>query len=113
MAPSAVTPPVLTSSTLTSKVTSRSNPVELEDASSHSLVLRTFRVLIADLVQQFNGGHPGGAMGMAAIGIALWRYSMKYSPSHPDWFNRDRFILSNGKCNTVLETLNSWQAGSS
>ncbi|OBT75610.1 hypothetical protein VF21_05131 [Pseudogymnoascus sp. 05NY08] len=68
----------------------------LDDHEDHDLVLRTFRVLIADLVQNFNGGHPGGAMGMAAIGVALWRYTMKFSPDHPDWFNRDRFILSNG-----------------
>jgi dihydroxyacetone synthase len=33
---------------------------------------------------------------MAAIGIALWRYSMRYAPTQPDWFNRDRFLLSNG-----------------
>lgn len=33
---------------------------------------------------------------MAAIGIALWKYAMKYSPSNPDYFNRDRFVLSNG-----------------
>lgn len=33
---------------------------------------------------------------MAAIGIALWRYTMKYAPENPDWFNRDRFVLSNG-----------------
>lgn len=69
---------------------------KLDGAADHDLVLRTFRVLIADLVQHFNGGHPGGAMGMAAIGIALWRYKMKYSPNHIDWFNRDRFVLSNG-----------------
>jgi dihydroxyacetone synthase len=35
-------------------------------------------------------------MGMAAIGIALWKYTMKYSPSNPSFFNRDRFVLSNG-----------------
>lgn len=35
-------------------------------------------------------------MGMAAIGIALWKYTMKYSPSNPLYFNRDRFVLSNG-----------------
>lgn len=35
-------------------------------------------------------------MGMAAIGLALWKYVMKYSPSNPDYFNRDRFVLSNG-----------------
>ena len=33
---------------------------------------------------------------MAAIGIALWKYVMRYSPSNPDYFNRDRFVLSNG-----------------
>lgn len=62
----------------------------------HDHVLRVFRVLIADLVQQHNGGHPGGAMGMAAIGIALFKYVMKFSPHDPEFFNRDRFVLSNG-----------------
>lgn len=37
-----------------------------------------------------------GAIGMAAIGIALWKYTMRYAPHSPDWFNRDRFVLSNG-----------------
>lgn len=60
------------------------------------LVLQSFRLLVADLCQQFNMGHPGGAMGMAAIGVALWKYVMKYAPHQPDWFNRDRFVLSNG-----------------
>ncbi|KAI0172610.1 transketolase [Hypoxylon sp. FL1284] len=64
------------------------------DTVSH--VLRTFRCLIADLCEQFNGGHPGSAMDMAAIGVALWKYTMKYSPSNPSYFNRDRFVLSNG-----------------
>ncbi|EXJ93372.1 transketolase [Capronia coronata CBS 617.96] len=64
--------------------------------AEHDLVLRTFRLLIADLCQQFKGGHPGGAIGMAAIGVALWKYVMRYSPRHPDFFNRDRFVLSNG-----------------
>ncbi|KAF2094758.1 hypothetical protein NA57DRAFT_68327 [Rhizodiscina lignyota] len=59
-------------------------------------VLETFRILIADLCQQFNMGHPGGAIGMAAIGVALWKYAMKYAPHTPDYFNRDRFVLSNG-----------------
>ncbi|CAK7235881.1 hypothetical protein SCUCBS95973_009418 [Sporothrix curviconia] len=60
------------------------------------LVLRQFRCLIADLCEQFKGGHPGSAMGMAAIGIALWKYVMRYSPANPNYFNRDRFVLSNG-----------------
>jgi dihydroxyacetone synthase len=71
--------------------------IQLEDAELGDRVLRTFRCLIADLCEQFKGGHPGGAMGMAAIGVALWKYSMKYSPENPNFFNRDRFVLSNGK----------------
>ncbi|EED17667.1 dihydroxy-acetone synthase, putative [Talaromyces stipitatus ATCC 10500] len=71
-----------------------SSPVQ--DQKKIDQALRTFRCLIADLCEQFNGGHPGGAMGMAAIGIALWKYTMKYSPTNPNYFNRDRFVLSNG-----------------
>ncbi|KAL9043849.1 MAG: hypothetical protein Q9214_002977 [Letrouitia sp. 1 TL-2023] len=73
----------------------RSRP-QLEDEEKHDKVLRTFRCLVADLCQQFNGGHAGGAMSMAAIGIALYRYIMKYSPLNPVFFNRDRLVLSNG-----------------
>ncbi|KAL2857365.1 Transketolase, thiamine diphosphate binding domain-containing protein [Aspergillus pseudoustus] len=65
-------------------------------SSHHDHVLKSFRLLIADLCQQFGGGHPGGAIGMAAIGIALWRYIMRYAPHTPNFFNRDRFVLSNG-----------------
>ncbi|KAL9476448.1 hypothetical protein ACSS6W_006289 [Trichoderma asperelloides] len=65
-------------------------------SKEHDIVLKTFRLLISDLCQQFNGGHPGGAIGMAAIGIALWKYVMRYAPHTPDFFNRDRFVLSNG-----------------
>ena len=67
-----------------------------EEEKKHDRILRIFRCLVADLCQQFNGGHPGGAMSMGAIGIALYKYIMKYSPSNPNYFNRDRLILSNG-----------------
>lgn len=70
--------------------------LKLAESEKHDQVLRVFRCLIADLCEQFGGGHPGGAMGMAAIGISLWKYVMKYSPSNPKYFNRDRFVLSNG-----------------
>ncbi|EPE08463.1 dihydroxyacetone synthase [Ophiostoma piceae UAMH 11346] len=66
------------------------------DAAVLDQVLREYRCFIADICQQFKGGHPGSAMGMAAIGVALWKYVMKYSPSNPGFFNRDRFVLSNG-----------------
>ncbi|KXT03551.1 hypothetical protein AC579_148 [Pseudocercospora musae] len=70
--------------------------IQLEEKSKTDHVLNTFRCLIADLCHQFGCGHPGSAMGMAAIGVALWKYVMKISPSNPNYFNRDRFVLSNG-----------------
>ncbi|KAJ6078624.1 hypothetical protein N7467_008377 [Penicillium canescens] len=71
-------------------------PLVQKLSKDHDLVLKTFRLLIADLCQQFNGGHPGGAIGMAAIGVSLWKYVMRYAPHTPGFFNRDRFVLSNG-----------------
>ncbi|KAF3771090.1 hypothetical protein M406DRAFT_59863 [Cryphonectria parasitica EP155] len=68
----------------------------VQDELHHDHVLKTYRILIADLCQQYNMGHPGGAIGMAAIGVSLWKYVMRYAPHSPDWFNRDRFVLSNG-----------------
>ena len=62
----------------------------------HEKILQTFRCLVVDLCQQFDGGHPGGAMSMAAIGLALYKYIMDFSPSNPTYFNRDRLVLSNG-----------------
>lgn len=42
-------------------------------------------------------------MGMAAIGVALYKYVMKFSPKNGDYFNRDRFVLSNGKPKRIRE----------
>lgn len=62
-------------------------------SKEHDIVLKTFRILIADLCEQFGGGHPGSAIGMAAIGVALWKYTMHYAPHTPDWLNRGRDSL--------------------
>lgn len=81
-------------------LSSRRKPLDLPQLKSeedHGVVLKTIRMLVADLCQQFGGGHPGGAIGMAAIGVALWKYVMRYSPEEPEYFNRDRFVLSNGE----------------
>ncbi|KAH7273202.1 Transketolase, thiamine diphosphate binding domain-containing protein [Fusarium solani] len=67
------------------------------------LVLRN---LIFDICNQNNGGHGGSAIGMAAIGVALWKHTMRYNPSNPEWFNRDRFVLSNGHAAMFLYALN-------
>lgn len=62
-------------------------------SKKHDIVLKTFRLLVADLCEQFGGGHPGSAIGMAAIGVALWKYTMEYAPHTPDWLNRGRFDI--------------------
>ena len=63
------------------------------------------RVLAMDAVQQANSGHPGAPMGMADIAEALWRDFMKYNPGNPHWWDRDRFILSNGHASMLLYAL--------
>ena len=54
------------------------------------------RFLSIDAVQRANSGHPGMPMGMADIAEVLWYDFLKHNPSHPHWWNRDRFVLSNG-----------------
>ncbi|MEO7478169.1 MAG: transketolase, partial [Lysobacteraceae bacterium] len=54
------------------------------------------RFLAVDAVQKANSGHPGMPMGMADIAEVLWNDFLKHAPKNPKWFNRDRFILSNG-----------------
>jgi hypothetical protein len=66
---------------------------ELEEDDRAVLTLRN---LIFDICNQ-SGGHGGSAIGMAAIGVALYKYTMRYNPSDPSWFDRDRFVLSNGE----------------
>ncbi|OOO09285.1 transketolase [Aspergillus oryzae] len=70
--------------------------LKLESPEKHQRVMNVFRAFIADICQQYGEGHAGSPMGMAAIGIALWKYVMKYSPNNCNYFNRDRFVLSNG-----------------
>ena len=54
------------------------------------------RALAMDVVQRANSGHPGAPMGMADIAEVLWNDFLRHNPSNPGWFNRDRFVLSNG-----------------
>ena len=54
------------------------------------------RFLAIDAVQAANSGHPGMPMGMADIAEVLWNDYLSHNPANPKWFNRDRFVLSNG-----------------
>ncbi len=63
------------------------------------------RVLSVDAVQQANSGHPGMPMGMADIAQVLWAKHLRHNPSNPEWYNRDRFVLSNGHGSMLLYSL--------
>lgn len=63
------------------------------------------RFLSIDAVQRANSGHPGMPMGMAEIATALWKNHLNHNPLDPHWFNRDRFVLSNGHGSMLLYSL--------
>jgi transketolase len=63
------------------------------------------RALSMDAVQQANSGHPGAPMGMADIAVALWHRHLKHNPADPQWFDRDRFVLSNGHGSMLVYSL--------
>lgn len=72
------------------------------------------RALAMDAVQQANSGHPGAPMGMADMAVALWGPRaadgvpgghLKHNPRNPHWFDRDRFVLSNGHASMLMYAL--------
>ena len=63
------------------------------------------RALSMDAVQKANSGHPGAPMGMADIAEVLWNDFLRHNPSDPHWYDRDRFILSNGHASMLLYSL--------
>ena len=70
-----------------------------------SLMANAIRALAMDAVQRANSGHPGAPMGMADIATALWGRHLKHNPADPRWFDRDRFVLSNGHASMLLYAL--------
>ena len=71
----------------------------------HKELANAIRFLSIDAVQAAKCGHPGMPMGMADIAVALWKYNLKHNPNDPNWFNRDRFVLSNGHGSMLLYSL--------
>ncbi len=69
------------------------------------LAANALRMLAVDAVQKANSGHPGMPMGMAEIAVALWGRHLQHNPANPSWFNRDRFVLSNGHGSMLLYSL--------
>src|SRR5450631_2218100 len=63
------------------------------------------RFLSMDAVQQAKSGHPGAPMGMADTATVLFRDFMQFDAADPHWFDRDRFVLSNGHASMLLYSL--------
>ncbi|EGT5709603.1 transketolase [Cronobacter dublinensis] len=72
---------------------------------SHQLLANAIRALSMDAVQKAKSGHPGAPMGMADIAEVLWNGFLKHNPTNPTWYDRDRFILSNGHASMLLYSL--------
>ncbi|NLJ75806.1 MAG: transketolase, partial [Peptococcaceae bacterium] len=70
-----------------------------------NLCINNLRMLAADMVEKAKSGHPGMPMGAAAMAFVLWTKFLKHNPAHPDWPNRDRFVLSAGHGSSLLYAL--------
>ena len=60
------------------------------------------RMLAMDAVESARSGHPGMPMGMADIAEVLWNDYLRFDPGDPHWYDRDRFVLSNGHGSMLL-----------
>ena len=69
------------------------------------LCVNTLRFLSVDAVQKANSGHPGLPLGAAPMAYVLWTRALRHNPRNPDWFNRDRFVLSAGHGSALLYSL--------
>ncbi|MBU8907393.1 transketolase [Desertibacillus haloalkaliphilus] len=74
-------------------------------SSVEQLAVNTIRTLSIDSIEKANSGHPGMPMGAAPMAFSLWTKFMNHNPSNPDWFNRDRFVLSAGHGSMLLYSL--------
>lgn len=70
-----------------------------------SQLANAIRFLSVDAVQAANSGHPGAPMGMAEMAEVLWTRFLRHNPANPKFYNRDRFILSNGHASMLLYSL--------
>lgn len=82
-------------------VSSSENLPTAERPSRRELA-NAIRALAMDAVEAARSGHPGMPMGMADIAEVLWNDILRFSPEHPDWPDRDRFVLSNGHGSMLL-----------
>ncbi|HVH09849.1 MAG TPA: transketolase [Gemmatimonadales bacterium] len=77
-------------------------PPATQSASLDQLSINAIRVLAMDAVERADSGHPGTAMALAPLAYVLWQRHLRYNPANPDWFARDRFVLSAGHACMLL-----------
>ena len=77
----------------------------LSPAQLDQLSINTIRFLSVDAVQKANSGHPGLPLGAAPMAYVLWTRFLQHNPTNPQWFNRDRFVLSAGHGSMLLYSL--------
>jgi transketolase len=85
---------------MTKDISATSSPIDLDNLS-----INTIRFLSIDAIQKANSGHPGLPMGAAPMAYVLWTRFLKHNLSNPQWFNRDRFVLSAGHGSMLLYSL--------
>ena len=71
-------------------------------AQLDELCVNTIRTLAMDAVEKAKSGHPGAPMALAPLAYVLYTRVMRHSPEQPDWFDRDRFVLSAGHASMLL-----------
>lgn len=81
------------------------NRMTASSKSIEQLSVTTIRTLAIDAIEKAKSGHPGMPMGAAPMGYQLFAKTMKHNPSHPEWINRDRFVLSAGHGSMLLYAL--------
>ncbi|OLB16832.1 MAG: transketolase [Gemmatimonadetes bacterium 13_2_20CM_69_8] len=84
------------------RATNAAAPTPARDTSLDQLCINTIRTLAMDAVQQADSGHPGTPMALAPLAYVLWQRHLRYNPADPDWFGRDRFVLSAGHACMLL-----------
>ena len=80
-------------------------PKKNETLDFDTLAVNTIRFLSVDAVQKANSGHPGLPLDAAPMAYVLWTHLLKYNPKNPNWFDRDRFILSAGHGSMLLYSM--------
>ncbi len=85
-----------------STATKHSSCSALDDMPVEQLCINTIRTLAMDAVERADSGHPGTPMALAPLAYVLWTEFLRYNPHNPEWFDRDRLVLSNGHASMLL-----------